>query len=145
MQGRLDPYYSSLIRSRRFGGWQPADYRQVLKVLDMDDVANYADGDLEDMVLMALQDLEAEEAMRSILANCSEGHSGPRRARCHRNQFLGFELLVEDSEEEVEESCALEWPQEGIYGTCQKCGIAIAPKRLEAIPHAAFCIKCAQS
>ena len=55
------------------GSWQPADYRQVLKVLDMDDIASCADVDLEDMVLMALQDLEPEEAMRSILANFTGG------------------------------------------------------------------------
>jgi len=40
---------------------------------------------------------------------------------------------------------ALDRIKKGIYGTCQKCGVAIAPKRLEAIPHAALCIKCAQS
>ena len=55
------------------GSWQPADYSQVLKVLDMDDIASCADGDLDDMVLMALQDLEPEEAMRSILANFTGG------------------------------------------------------------------------
>jgi len=32
------------------GSWQPADYRQILNVLDMDDLASCADGDLEDMV-----------------------------------------------------------------------------------------------
>jgi RNA polymerase-binding transcription factor DksA len=40
---------------------------------------------------------------------------------------------------------ALDRIKKGIYGTCQKCGVAIAPKRLEAIPHTALCIKCAQN
>lgn len=35
--------------------------------------------------------------------------------------------------------------EKGVYGVCQKCGDAIPPKRLEAIPHAAFCVQCAQN
>ena len=30
----------------------------------------------------------------------------------------------------------------GEYGICENCGGAIAPKRLEALPHAARCIAC---
>jgi len=32
---------------------------------------------------------------------------------------------------------------DGTYGQCVTCGEAIAPARLEAVPHAAQCIKCA--
>jgi DnaK suppressor protein len=31
----------------------------------------------------------------------------------------------------------------GTYGTCQSCGTAIGPGRLEAIPWAQLCIQCA--
>jgi DnaK suppressor protein len=31
---------------------------------------------------------------------------------------------------------------EGIYGVCETCGSSIAPKRLEALPHATRCIGC---
>ena len=31
----------------------------------------------------------------------------------------------------------------GTYGTCTACGGAIAPKRLEAMPAAGLCIRCA--
>lgn len=31
----------------------------------------------------------------------------------------------------------------GTYGECATCGEVIAPARLEAVPHAAQCIKCA--
>jgi hypothetical protein len=89
------------------GSWQPADYRQVLKVLGMDDLASCADGDLEDMVLMALQDLEPEEAMRSILANFTEGRFNKGQV-----QNLCDELKEGHAWEEVEASCALEWPQD---------------------------------
>ena len=55
------------------GSWPSADYRRVLEVLDIDDSASYADEDLEDMAVMALQDLDAEEAMHAILTNFTEG------------------------------------------------------------------------
>ena len=33
---------------------------------------------------------------------------------------------------------------EGSYGTCETCGLPIAPERLEAIPWAPTCIDCAR-
>ena len=38
---------------------------------------------------------------------------------------------------------ALERIAGGTYGDCVTCGEAIPPARLEAVPHAAQCIKCA--
>ncbi|PIW28946.1 MAG: hypothetical protein COW30_06230 [Rhodospirillales bacterium CG15_BIG_FIL_POST_REV_8_21_14_020_66_15] len=38
---------------------------------------------------------------------------------------------------------ALERIAAGTYGECVTCGAEIAPARLEAVPHAAQCIKCA--
>lgn len=38
---------------------------------------------------------------------------------------------------------ALRRLDEGTYGTCQRCGRAIAPGRLEARPAATLCIECA--
>ncbi|MAN81495.1 MAG: dimethylmenaquinone methyltransferase [Rhodospirillaceae bacterium] len=32
---------------------------------------------------------------------------------------------------------------DGSYGDCVTCGATISPARLEAVPHAAQCIKCA--
>ena len=32
----------------------------------------------------------------------------------------------------------------GTYGTCERCGSAIAPERLEALPWAVLCIDCKQ-
>ncbi len=34
---------------------------------------------------------------------------------------------------------------DGTYGECVTCGADIAPARLEAVPHAAQCIKCASA
>ncbi len=39
---------------------------------------------------------------------------------------------------------ALSRIKHGTYGTCQKCGGNILPARLDAVPHALYCIKCAQ-
>jgi DnaK suppressor protein len=38
---------------------------------------------------------------------------------------------------------ALEKLDEGTYGTCDRCGGAIARERLEAIPWAVLCVTCA--
>ena len=38
---------------------------------------------------------------------------------------------------------ALRRIEEGTFGECVKCGEDIAEKRLEIIPHAALCAKCA--
>jgi RNA polymerase-binding transcription factor DksA len=38
---------------------------------------------------------------------------------------------------------ALDRIRQGSYGECVKCGEEIAPARLEAVPYAALCVKCA--
>lgn len=38
----------------------------------------------------------------------------------------------------------LERIDKGEYGTCDKCGSAISPKRLEAVPAVKYCIECAK-
>jgi RNA polymerase-binding protein DksA len=37
---------------------------------------------------------------------------------------------------------ALSRLDDGTYGTCERCGEPIAPARLEAIPHARYCVSC---
>ncbi|ANY19095.1 RNA polymerase-binding transcription factor DksA [Tsuneonella dongtanensis] len=41
-------------------------------------------------------------------------------------------------------SRALDRLDKGTYGICVRCGVAVAPARLEARPEAALCIECAQ-
>ncbi len=38
---------------------------------------------------------------------------------------------------------ALERIEDGTYGTCEECGVRIPRKRLEAIPYAVMCVRCA--
>lgn len=40
---------------------------------------------------------------------------------------------------------ALQRVAEGRYGICERCGAPIDPERLEAVPLATLCIRCAQS
>lgn len=47
----------------------------------------------------------------------------------------------EDTLEKIEQS--LERIEEGTYGRCEECGGRIPKQRLNAIPYASFCVKCA--
>jgi RNA polymerase-binding protein DksA len=38
---------------------------------------------------------------------------------------------------------ALERLEEGVYGQCEECGVQIPKARLNAVPYAAMCVKCA--
>lgn len=38
---------------------------------------------------------------------------------------------------------ALERIEDGTYGLCEECGVRIPKKRLEAIPYANMCVRCA--
>ncbi len=57
-----------------------------------------------------------------------------------------FTLSLMANEEETLElvELALERIKAKKYGTCEECGGVIAKKRLEAIPFAAMCIRCAE-
>jgi RNA polymerase-binding transcription factor DksA len=57
-----------------------------------------------------------------------------------------FTLSLMASEEGTLEMVehALERIRAKTYGTCEECGSVIAKKRLEAIPFAALCIRCAE-
>lgn len=50
------------------GSWSEADYRALLNRLEVEDVAEIDTGDLLDYVLMALQDLDPEDAGEQVLA-----------------------------------------------------------------------------
>ncbi|HIQ21467.1 MAG TPA: TraR/DksA family transcriptional regulator [Planctomycetes bacterium] len=56
-----------------------------------------------------------------------------------------FTLSLMESEgatlEQIE--AALERIEEGTYGQCEECGERIPKKRLDAIPYATMCVKCA--
>jgi DnaK suppressor protein len=66
---------------------------------------------------------------------------GTNEAISRRNDIgVGNSLLV--TEEKLER--ALAKLEEGSYGRCDRCGGAIAPGRLEAVPESVLCIECAR-
>jgi DnaK suppressor protein len=54
---------------------------------------------------------------------------------------IGVGRSLETALERVER--ALAKLDEGTYGTCDRCGAPIAPKRLEAMPDSTLCVECA--
>jgi len=50
------------------GSWSEQDYRKLLHELEIDGIGDLAGSDLYDVLLMALQDLEAEQAGERVLA-----------------------------------------------------------------------------
>ena len=57
-----------------------------------------------------------------------------------------FTLSLMQSEEDILDKVesSLERIEEGSYGTCEECGVRIPKTRLNAIPYAEFCVKCAE-
>jgi len=56
-----------------------------------------------------------------------------------------FTLSLMESEESTLEQieASLERIEDGTYGQCEECGIKIPKTRLNAIPYATLCVKCA--
>jgi DnaK suppressor protein len=56
-----------------------------------------------------------------------------------------FTLSLMQSEEGTLEKieAALERIEDGVYGECEECGVKIPKTRLNAIPYATLCVKCA--
>jgi DnaK suppressor protein len=56
-----------------------------------------------------------------------------------------FTLTLMQSDEDTLEmiEASLERIEEGTYGQCEECGVKIPKTRLNAIPYASLCVKCA--
>jgi DnaK suppressor protein len=59
------------------------------------------------------------------------------------DQELTLDLLGSDKEALDQIEAAIERIEDGSYGRCEKCGGKIPKPRLEAIPYAAQCVRCA--
>ncbi len=57
-----------------------------------------------------------------------------------------FTLSLMQTEEQTLDMIegALERIEEGVYGQCEECGLKIPKTRLNAIPYASLCVKCAE-
>jgi DnaK suppressor protein len=103
--------------------------------------------------------LDERERVEKALANLRDDHPGSldeeveEIAATSDNHLaetatatLGREIdytLGENSEEVLTQiDAALKRIDEGTYGTCARCGTAIAPERLDVYPWASLCIDC---
>jgi DnaK suppressor protein len=69
---------------------------------------------------------------------------GDQATTAYTREFL-FELGNGDRRLLKEVVIALRKLDEGGFGECERCGEAIAEKRLEALPFARYCIECQRS
>ena len=59
------------------------------------------------------------------------------------DQELTLSLLGSDNDALDQIEAAIERIEDGSYGWCEECGGKIPKSRLEAIPYAALCVRCA--
>ena len=59
------------------------------------------------------------------------------------DQELTLSLLGTEHDAIDQIEAAIERIEDGTYGQCEECGRKIAEPRLEAIPYAALCVRCA--
>ena len=94
-----------------------------------------------------LDSLEAEYAARvtAIRRDLAGSHSADsaEQAGERQNDEVLQALLVEAEHGQAQAAQAKQRLSAGSYGLCQRCGAAIAPARLQALPTAAFCLGCA--
>jgi len=61
----------------------------------------------------------------------------------HFDQHMAARLLAAKAETLQQIERALEDIEDGTYGVCGECGRAIAKLRLDAVPYATECVRCA--
>lgn len=59
------------------------------------------------------------------------------------DQEFTLSLLGSEKEALDQIEAAIERIKDGSYGKCEECGVKIPQSRLEAIPYAALCVRCA--
>lgn len=94
-----------------------------------------------------LDSLEAEYAARAtaIRRDLTGSHSADsaEQAGERQNDEVLQALLIEAEQGQAQAAQAKQRLSAGTYGLCQRCSVAIAPARLQALPTAAFCLGCA--
>ena len=88
---------------------------------------------------------ELEERLAQVSKDMSKSHSADFAEQATEREN---DVVLEGIKAETEASvmnilAALSRVREGSYGQCVRCGEAINPERLAAIPEATLCVKCA--
>jgi RNA polymerase-binding transcription factor DksA len=82
-----------------------------------------------------------EKQARQSIGTSQQGDSGTATSA----QQIGAALLENEERIEAEILAALDRIDRGVFGNCEGCGKSIAHDRLEALPYARHCIKCAKA
>ncbi len=95
--------------------------------------------DLHALLLTELHAKAAERAEHEVRAASLTGHTDPDSLLERELAELG---ATRAGEAIVEIEQALARIEQGTYGRCEACRAAVAPERLEAIPHVRYCVAC---
>ena len=88
---------------------------------------------------------ELEERLAQVSKDMSKSHSADfaEQVAERENDEVLEEIKAETEASVMNVLAALARVREGTYGQCTRCGEAISPERLAAIPEAALCMSCA--
>lgn len=78
----------------------------------------------------------------SVEVVLDEGFADAALSTAERDKVLSLVATLRQRAEDI--GAALQRLDRGLYGVCENCGVAIEAERLEAIPAARRCIRCAQ-
>jgi DnaK suppressor protein len=98
-------------------------------------------------LLAEMQRIKHEIAMHTQLAQEREtagndiGDDGMQIEQVSKN--LALKKHLERLLAQIE--AAVRRIEQGVYGMCERCGQAILPERLEALPYATTCVSCARA
>jgi DnaK suppressor protein len=71
-----------------------------------------------------------------------EGFADSAHVAAERSEAMSMMEQLQQTSAELTK--ALERIEEGTYGSCERCGGAIPPERLEVLPTASLCVSCKQ-
>lgn len=71
-----------------------------------------------------------------------EGFADSAHVAAERSEAISMMEQLQQTSAELAK--ALERIQLGTYGSCERCGRAIPPERLEVLPTASLCVSCKQ-
>jgi len=78
----------------------------------------------------------------AVEVDVDEGFADSAQATTGRSELLALVDQLRGHREHI--VTALARIDAGTYGSCERCGGAIAPERLEALPTATLCVPCKQ-
>lgn len=102
-----------------------------------------AHNDTEQRLRERLEELQSRLARIKTDAGQEHSADSEEQAQERENDEV-VDAIGDETQQSIREiTQALRRLEEGTYGQCDRCGEAIAPARLEALPEATQCINCA--